>query len=138
MSRVDEVTFEFVDLLPKELADGVLYISLEHRTVVHKCCSGCDERVVIGLSPAQWKLTFDGETISLYPSIGNGALPCNSHYWIRENKVLWAKPLTSAQTRRSQRADRADSAAHYAQREPNRPSKWNLIARVKAYWRSKE
>lgn len=136
MSRVDEVTFEFVDLLPKELADGVLYISLEHRTVVHKCCSGCGERVVVGLSPAQWKLTFDGETISLSPSIGNGELACNSHYWIRENKVLWSKPLTSTQTRRSQLGDREDTVAHYAQREPSRPSKWNLIERLKARWRS--
>lgn len=136
MSRIDEVTFEFVDLLPKELADGVVYISLEHRTVVHKCCSGCGERVVVGLSPAQWILTFDGETISLSPSIGNGALLCNSHYWIRENKVLWAKPLTPTQTRRRQRADREVAAGHYAQRERGGPSKWNLIERLEVRWRS--
>lgn len=138
MSRVDAVTSEFVDLLPKELIDGVVYVSIEHRTVVHKCCCGCGEPVVVGLSPAQWKMIFDGETISLSPSIGNGTLPCNSHYWIRENKVLWAKQLTRAQTQRTQRADRAATTAHYAQQEPNWPPKWRLVARVRERLRSKK
>src|SRR5580700_10077668 len=113
MSRIDAVTFEFVDLLPNELAEGVVYVSLENRTVVHKCCSGCGERVVVDLSPAGWKLTFDGETISLSPSIGNGSLACNSHYWIRENRVVWAKPLTSLETQRSQLADRSAAVTHH-------------------------
>jgi hypothetical protein len=113
MKRIEDVTFEFVDLLPGELADGIVYVSLEHRTVVHKCCSGCGERVVVNLSPAGWKLTFDGETISLSPSIGNGSLDCNSHYWIRENKVEWSSPLSAAETRRSQAADRSDAVRHY-------------------------
>src|SRR6266568_872058 len=120
MSRIDAVTFEFVDLLPPTLVDGVVYISLEHRIVIHNCCSGCGERVVNGLSPAQWTLTFDGETISLSPSIGNGALACNSHYWIRQNKVIWAKPLTAAQTRASQRADSKAAVAHYEESDAGR------------------
>src|ERR1700729_2292396 len=101
MKRVDDVKFEFVDLLPSELVEGIVYVSLEHRTVVHKCCSGCGERVVLNLSPAGWKLTFDGETISLSPSIGNGSLECNSHYWIRQNKVEWSSPLSAGETQRS-------------------------------------
>lgn len=137
MSRIDRVSFEFVDILPEELADGVVYISLEHSTVVHKCCSGCGEPVVIGLSPAQWKLIFDGETVSFSPSIGNGSLPCNSHYWIRENKVIWAKPLTAAQTCYSQRADQQDTVAHYAPSKRSWQSKWSVIERVNAWWRSR-
>lgn len=112
MSRIDTVTFEFVDLLPPVVSDGVVYISLEHRTVVHNCASGCGERVVLGLSPAQWSLTFDGETISLDPSVGNGSLACNSHYWIRDSRIIWARPLTAGQTQRSQRADRDALVAH--------------------------
>lgn len=126
MSRVDEVTFEFVNLLPPTLEDSVVYISMEHRTVVHNCCSGCGERIVLGLSPAQWKLTFDGETISLSPSIGGGALACNSHYWIQENKVIWSKPLTANQTRRSQLADRRDAVAHH---EPEKVPVWRFVKR---------
>lgn len=124
MSRVDSVTFEFVELLPPKLIDGVVYISIEHRTVVHNCCSGCGERVVNGLGPAEWKITFDGETISLDPSIGNGALACNSHYWIRNNRVMWAKPLTKEETRRSQLADRGDLVDHYDKPETPKRRWW--------------
>lgn len=126
MSRIDRVTFEFVDLLPPVLAEGVVYISLEHRTVVHNCASGCGQRVVLGLSPVQWSLTFDGETISLNPSIGNGSLPCNSHYWIRNNEVIWARSLTASQTQRSQRSDRDVLIAYHVS---DRVPWWNLTAR---------
>jgi len=44
------------------------------------------------LGPTDWKLTFDGESVSLYPSVGNWNFPCQSHYWIQENKVRWAPP----------------------------------------------
>lgn len=132
MSRIDAVTFEVVDLLPKELADGVVYVSLENRTVVHKCCSGCGERVVVNLSPAGWKLTFDGETISLSPSIGNGSLACKSHYWIQENRVVWAMPLTSRETQRSQLADRSSVMTHHRHR--NREDRWQ---RIKRRWRNR-
>lgn len=114
-SQSETLSFEFVDLLPPTLLEGVVYISIEHRTVVHLCCSGCGERVVNNLSPAGWKLTYDGETISLDPSIGNGALSCNSHYWIRRNKVVWYRPLTQSQTRASQSADRHDAIGHYSE-----------------------
>ncbi len=132
MSKTDKVTFEFVDLLPKELREGVVYISLEHRTVVHLCCSGCGERVVLGLSPAQWKLIFDGETISFSPSIGNGELTCNSHYWIRENRIVWATPLTARQTQESQLSDRADAIAHYEQSAVSQSRGWKFMKRL---WR---
>lgn len=42
------------------------------------------------LTPADWKLTFDGETVSLYPSIGNWNFPCRSHYWLTKNRIEWA------------------------------------------------
>ena len=132
MSRIEEVTFEFVDLLPPTLAEGVVYISLEHRTVVHLCCSGCGERVVIGLGPAQWSFIFDGETISFRPSIGNGSLPCNSHYWITKNRVEWSKPLTSAHTRASQNSDRKAVLAHYKKQEQiSSVAWWNLPRRMR-------
>ncbi len=124
MSRIDRVTFEFIDLLPPKLVDGVVYISIEHRTIVHNCCSGCGERVVNAIGPAEWKLIFDGETISLHPSIGNGALACNSHYWIRNNWVVWAKTLTAEQTRRSQLNDRDDIVEHYKPSRLNKRHWW--------------
>jgi len=58
---------------------------------LHKCCCGCGNEVVTPLSPSDWQLTFNGETISLFPSIGNWSFPCRSHYWIRKNEVKWAE-----------------------------------------------
>jgi len=58
--------------------------------VAHKCCCGCGNEVITPLSPTGWKLVFDGQSISLVPSIGNWSFACQSHYFIRENKVIWA------------------------------------------------
>ena len=79
---------EFVKSVPEELEDGVIYISMEYRTAIHKCCCGCGEQVVTPFSPKGWKLTFDGR-VSLHPSIGNWSFPCQSHYWIILNEVKW-------------------------------------------------
>jgi len=84
------LTHEFVEHLPPELKAGVLYVSIPFATAGHLCCCGCGEQVITPLSPAQWRLTFDGESVSLSPSIGNWGFPCQSHYWIRRNKVDWA------------------------------------------------
>ena len=42
--------------------------------------------MVTPLKPTDWKLTFDGKTITLYPSIRNWNFACRSHYWIRNNR----------------------------------------------------
>jgi hypothetical protein len=112
MSRLDRIEHRFVDFVPESLEPGVLYISLEFRAVMHSCCCGCGATVSTPLSPAQWNLTYDGETISLAPSVGNGVLPCNSHYWIRENTVHWAPPLAKHQTVASLQRDRAVAIDH--------------------------
>lgn len=80
----------FVEFIPGKLATGELYISIPYATATHLCACGCGERVVTPLTPTDWKLIFDGETVSLSPSIGNWSFTCQSHYWIRENEVEWA------------------------------------------------
>ena len=81
---------EFVEYIPEELKEGTLYISKKYGTAVHKCCCGCGREVVTPLSTTGWELIFEGTSVSLYPSIGNWNLPCQSHYFIRKNKVVWA------------------------------------------------
>ena len=88
---------EFVDHIPEELDDGVLYVSMRFGTVVHLCACGCGKEVVTPLGPVEWKLTYDGRTISLEPSIGNWSFPCRSHYWIDEGVVRWARGFTEAE-----------------------------------------
>ena len=91
MRKKNVLTHEFVEFIPDELQEGTLYVSIRFATVVHRCCCGCGTEVVTPLSPTDWKLIFDGKTISLDPSIGNWSLECQSHYWIRRNHVRWAR-----------------------------------------------
>jgi len=81
---------EFVEFIPDALDEGTVYVSVQFATVVHKCGCGCGKEVVTPLSPTDWRLIFDGKTISLHPSIGNWSFECQSHYWIRGSTVKWA------------------------------------------------
>ncbi|WP_432887794.1 DUF6527 family protein [Kribbella sp. CA-245084] len=103
---------EFVESLPQPLKEGVLYISVEFRTCGHLCCCGCSEEVITPLSPAQWSITYDGEQISLNPSVGNWSIPCRSHYWIRKGRVIWARSYSLREIRQVQDDDRRDLEAH--------------------------
>lgn len=84
------VTHAFVELMPPKLEPGVMYISIEYKTMVHLCCCGCGKKVVTPLSPTGWQFTYDGKSITISPSVGNWNLECQSHYWIEKSKVYWA------------------------------------------------
>jgi hypothetical protein len=84
------VIHKFVDFIPEKLEDRILYISVNHCVAIHKCACGCGNEVVTPIAPNGWRLLFDGETVSLSPSIGNWNFECRSHYWIKENQILWA------------------------------------------------
>jgi hypothetical protein len=105
MSRRLKLTHHFVEFLPDKLEDGVLYISIEYKTVAHRCVCGCGNEVNTPLSPAGWRLTFDGDSISLYPSIGNWGFACQSHYWIERNRVKWAGRFSEKEIREVRQQD---------------------------------
>ena len=86
---------EFVEHIPEQVAEGVLYVSIRFGTVVHRCACGCGEEVVTPLGPAEWRLTYDGKTVSLAPSIGNWSFACRSHYWIEEGRVRSARGFST-------------------------------------------
>ncbi|HZO94957.1 MAG TPA: DUF6527 family protein [Candidatus Baltobacteraceae bacterium] len=93
-SREQRFTVQFVKSVPETPAPRVLYVSMEFATAVHLCGCGCGNEVVTPLSRRNgWKLLYDGETVSLSPSVGNWSFPCRSHYFITENKVLWAPSI---------------------------------------------
>ena len=110
--RIQAITPQFVDYIPERLGDGVLYISERYRTASHKCCCGCGEEVVTPISPADWSLRRDSELITLHPSIGNWNFACRSHYWIRRNRVEWARAMTEQQIARVQHKDKSDKASY--------------------------
>ncbi len=107
------VKFEFVDSVPAQLKDDTVYVSIRYATVVHRCLCGCGNEVVTPLSPTDWALTFDGESISLDPSIGSWSLPCQSHYWIKRNRVKWAPRWSKERIRAGRAADWIAKARYY-------------------------
>lgn len=107
MIGVPTLRHEFVERVPEHLDDGTLYISVEFAIAVHKCCCGCGSEVVTPLAPTDWKLTFDGESISLYPSVGNWSSACRSHYWIERSRVYWAESWSDHRIDAGRRMDRA-------------------------------
>jgi hypothetical protein len=111
---------EFVEFIPADLTEGKLYVSMLYATTVHLCACGCGNRVVLPLSPAEWQLHFDGESVSLTPSIGNWEYPCRSHYWIKANKIRWAAPWTDDQIAAGRRRDAEALNAYIADRETAR------------------
>lgn len=82
---------KFVEYIPSELEEGILYVSIDYCVAVHRCYCGCGSEIVTPIAPTGWKITFDGDTVSLTPSIGNWNLSCRSHYWIERNKVYHFK-----------------------------------------------
>lgn len=109
----------FVRNVPRELEAGVLYISMDYATAVHSCCCGCGERVVTPFTPTDWRMTFDGESISLHPSVGNWNQKCRSHYVIQRNRVLEADTWSNTQIEAERRRDKRAKAMQYSQAEPH-------------------
>jgi hypothetical protein len=105
---------EFVEFIPDELEADKIYISVAHRTAMHKCMCGCGVEVVTPLSPTDWRITFDGETVSLFPSIGNWSYPCRSHYWVDRGKVVWAEDWSDEEVRTARNLDRKRKQEYYA------------------------
>ena len=120
MPKLHQVTHRFVERVPSPLEDGVVYVSIAFGTVIHKCCCGCGDKVVTPLTPVDWAVVYDGQSISLYPSIGRWDAPCQSHYWIDHNMVIWAGKWSPAQIEAGRAAEARARAAYYGE-EPAKP-----------------
>jgi hypothetical protein len=116
--KLTTVRHVFVEYRPEKLEEGVVYVSIEFRTAVHHCCCGCGNLVVTPLSPVKWKLGFDGVSISLSPSIGNWGFPCRSHYWIKDNQVVWDDDWDDDRIERTRRKQEKEHDAFFAKKEP--------------------
>lgn len=108
---------EFVEFIPPEIKEDVLYVSVQYATAVHKCACGCGNKVVTPISPVGWQLLFDGKTVSLTPSIGNWQFPCRSHYWIKLNKVRWAETWTTKQIAAGRLREAREYEQYFASKE---------------------
>lgn len=113
VNRIATFRHVFTEFIPEKLEDGVLYVSLKFNTVTHRCACGCSEEVVTPLSPNDWSMTYNGQSVSLHPSIGNWSYKCRSHYWIRNNKVSWAESWSNEKIKaaRNQEKQRRNSGS---------------------------
>ncbi len=146
--RRDNLEHQFVDFIPERLDEGILYVSIEYTTVAHLCCCGCGQEVSITLSPTDWRLVFDGKTVSLEPSIGSWSLPCQSHYFITRNRVVWAKQWSraeiesgrrySAELKQARRADNSSAETPILAApilpEKNNPAKRGFKDWLRSWW----
>ena len=95
--RHQTLQHRFVRNAPRELEPGVLYISMEYATAVHSCCCGCGERVVTPFTSTDWRMTFDGESVTLNPSVGNwnqdcrSPLQCSGKRQEYDGRIHWGK-----------------------------------------------
>lgn len=90
--KTNKFKVEFVNQIPSELEDGVLYVCINCNVIVHRCACGCGEKTVTPIDKNYgWKISYDGQSITLRPSIGNFSIPCKSHYYITDNKVEWLR-----------------------------------------------
>jgi hypothetical protein len=60
-------------------------------------------------------MIFDGESISLDPSIGNWSFPCRSHYWVKRNNVHWARSWSKEEIDAGREDDRVAKQLHFEQ-----------------------
>ena len=88
--KTKKYKIEFVDTIPKKLNEGILYTCMNYNVIVHKCACGCGEKTVTPLDKNNgWVMKYDGQSLTLRPSIGNFNFKCKSHYFITENSVEW-------------------------------------------------
>ena len=111
---------KFVEFIPEQLEYGILYISLTYCTAIHKCVCGCNNEVVTPFSPTDWKMVFDGETISLSPSIGNWNFDCKSHYWIRRNEIIFSRKWSDEKIKEGNEKDVKLKKSFFSKRKKKR------------------
>ncbi len=121
-------SFDLVELetFPEILENGNFYYSKRFSLGKHLCACGCGSVINTPVTPLDWKLKYSVAGISLYPSIHNRNLPCNSHYFIRGGKTLWSYFVSDEDNAESIRRERrARSVYQHA-------DKGNFLARIRS------
>lgn len=84
-----------------QLEDGVLYVvdgaAKEDQIILYNCPCGCGNTVMIpyykdGTQKEQtpsWSYREVDGRVTLSPSIFSTGWPCRSHYFVRDNKIVW-------------------------------------------------
>ncbi|WGQ11866.1 DUF6527 family protein [Pedobacter gandavensis] len=109
-----------MEFIPEELEEGILYITMEYRTAVHKCVCGCGNEVITPFSPTDWQLRFYGDSVSIYPSIGSWSFRCRSHYWITKNRIEHAESWNDKEIQQGRNVDKKNKQNFYSEKPSER------------------
>jgi hypothetical protein len=90
-----------------------MYISRRFSTASH-CCGGCGTKIVTPIRETDYRVTERAGLVSLAPSIGNWSHPCQSHYWIKDNKVVCAAAVSKEAIRAGRVRDGPDRETYFA------------------------
>jgi hypothetical protein len=52
------------------------------------CACERGQEVWMKIRPDRHHLTWNGESVSITPSVGNGRLRCRAHYWMHRSQVV--------------------------------------------------
>lgn len=131
--KVEIIKPQYVTQLPDQINEGLLYICEEFDLTAHKCCCGCGEDVYNKLGPAKWRLVkaSDGR-VSLDPSIGNWKYACRSHYWIIENHIIDAGPMSARAIEAVLQRDKRDRDRYIATVNAAADRSTNIWARTRS------
>lgn len=86
--------------------------------MLDKYTCGCGKEVNTPLLPTGWKLLYDGESISLKPSVGNWSFDCKSHYWITNSEIEWSLTWTDDKIKRIREEENDERYKHYESKKP--------------------
>lgn len=114
---IRKIALQRVHYMPKELGEGILYVSEEFKIAGHLCACGCGSRVMTPLAPAEWSFAEEDGRPSLWPSIGNWQQPCRSHYVIDRGQIRWAGQWSDKQILAGRRREEAKRETYYRNRE---------------------
>jgi len=133
--KLSQITPEFVDEIPRELDSGKLYVCFRYRAVKHLCACGCGVAINIPLHPTGWTLLGDGVSVSLWPSIGNWSEKCQSHYWIRNNRIHWAPKWSRRRIDAGRRARERDLGRYFGDNFSHPPPRplWGRPSNLRAW-----
>jgi len=137
---METLQHRFVEFIPETVEEGILYITMEYRTAVHKCICGCGNEVITPFSPTDWHLRFYGDSISIFPSIGSWGFKCRSHYWITKNRIEHAGSWDDKEVQQGRKADKENKQKFYGQKpeQPNVKESQKEVIMKRKKWNFKQ
>ena len=115
--------YQAAERIPKQLASGVVYHSVDFEVGALLCACGCGHRVML-LVPDSHQVISENGLATVRPSISVCDAPCKSHYVITAGEVEWLPAFSDALAASVMRRQIARHAALETKR-------WSWGARVR-------